>query len=88
MTLWTKAFYLQPPTEILFLNQVVTLWILNQAVYPTWPQNANKNFNILRMERPIKMKYKAFFIIFEGFEINKMTLFFGEVEDPNLKPVN
>ena len=37
----------------------------------TWPKSQDKNVNILRTKRAFKVKWKAFFIIFEGFSFAK-----------------
>ena len=46
----------------LFVNQVMTSWILkltylpNRVVFSTWSKSHGKNLNILRTERAFKMK--------------------------------
>ena len=46
----------------------------------TCPKSQDNNLNILRMERAFKMKYKVFFIIFEGLSLKQINFFFERWE--------
>ena len=47
-------------------------------------ESYDKDLNILRAKRAIKMKEKAFFIIFKRLSINQITQTFLEGEGPTL----
>ena len=76
----------------LFVNQVVTSWILkfnlifliNQSDFSTWPKSHDKNLNILRTKRAFKINQNAFFIIFKGLLMKQISQIFLESEIPTL----
>ena len=59
-------------------------YLSTQAVFSTFPKSQDKNLNILRMKRAFKMKYKLFFITFEGLSLKQKKGFFLEGESPTL----
>ena len=52
----------------------------NQAAFSAWPKSQDKNLNILRTKIAFKIKYKTFFIIFEGLSLKQIIIFFGRWE--------
>ena len=68
-----------------FINQAVTssiskltfIFLSNQEVFSSCPKSQDKNLNILRIKRALKMKYKAFFIIAKELSLKQAKRNFG-----------
>ena len=54
----------------------------NQGVFFYDQKSQDKNLNILRSERAIKIKQKPFFMIFKGLSTNWIKQFFLEGKSP------
>ena len=63
----------------LFVNQVVTSWILkltylpNQLFFSTWPNSHDKNLNIFRTGGAFKWNKKHFSSFLKGFQLSKIV---------------
>ena len=73
--LWRKKLWSQPNLS-------------NKSVFSMSPNSWDKNTNIWRLKSAIKMKYKAFFIIFKGLSLKQIKQLFLEGKSSTLRVIS